>query len=148
VKAKNPKKRLDGKKICLALTSQMQGDLYSYRREKGIESEQELVRQAIASLIYNEYDDNSLKLSGLKDLRESLSQIKDMISVLFKYLDLMHLNLLAYHPEIAGGFKDAAFSSAGARHEKFFSSFRERIRDDPQLFEKILHSYVSGSLDE
>jgi hypothetical protein len=132
--------------VLLSLTAEQENDMKAYRVEKGIESEQELIRQAICSLIY-EYDDNTLKLSGLKDLKESIAQMRDMISVLFMYVDLMHLSTLAYHPEIAGELKEAAFSSAGLRHENFFALFKERIRDDPKLFEKILHDYVTGSLD-
>ena len=148
MKKNNPMtKRLDGKKKLVTLTSRLEEDIRSYCREKGIESESELIRQAIVKYIDGEYDDDTLKLSGLKDIKESLAQIRDMISVLFSYQQLMHLNLLAYHPEIDGELKDAALTSAQNRHEKFFASFRERLRDNPPFFEELLHKYVTGTLD-
>ena len=140
-------KRLDGKKKLVAFTSEMSEDISAYCRKNGIESESELIRQAVVAHIYKEYDDNTLKLVGIKDLKESLTQIKDMLSVLFSYQCLTHLNLLAYHAEIDDEYKGAALSSAELRHEKFFTSFQERLRKDPPFFERILHKYVTGSLD-
>ena len=140
-------KRLDGKKKLISLTSQMEEDIRSYCREKGIESESELIRQAIVSYIDRDYNDNTLKLIGLKDIRESLEQIRDMLSVLYSYQNMMHLNLLAYHPEIAEELKKPAYSSAQNRLDKFFASFRERLKDDPPFFEKLLHAYITGTQD-
>jgi Arc/MetJ-type ribon-helix-helix transcriptional regulator len=141
-------KRLDGKKKLIAFTQEMWDDMRQYCRDKNIESESEFVRQAIVRFIDSEYDDNTLKLSGLKDIREQIALLHDMVSVLFSYQHMMHLNILAYHPEIAEELKAAAFSSAGLRHDKFFASFRDRLRDDPAFFERLLHGYVTGSLDE
>ena len=139
-------KRLDGKKKLIALTARLEEDIRQYCREKRIENESELVRQAIIKYIDTEYDDNTLKLTSLKIVHDKLSQLNDMVSVLFSYLHMMHLNILAYHPEIDDELKDAAFTSATNRQEKFFVSFRERIRDDPAFFEKLLHNYVTGEL--
>ena len=141
-------KRLDGNKKCILFTAQQEEDIKSYCREKGIESQSELIRQAVVKYIDGEYSDNSLKLIGLREIKESLSKLHDMVSVVFSYQHLMHLNILAYHPEIADELKDAALASAKIRHEKFYSSFQERLRNDPPFFEKLLHKYVSGSLDE
>jgi hypothetical protein len=145
-KSKTPK-RLDGKKILVARTARMEKDMRSFCREKGIESENELVRQAIVKYIDGEYDDETLKLSGLKDIKESISQLKDMISVLFSYQHLMHLNLLAYFPEIDESIKDAALSSATVRHERFYAGFQDRLRNDPPFFERLLHKFVTGDLE-
>ena len=141
-------KRLDGKKKLVPLTAQIEQDMRSYCREKGIDSECEFIRQAIVKYMDSDYDDNTLKLTGLKDVREHITQLKDMISVLFNYLHRMHLNLLAYHPEIAEELKDAAYASASNRHEKFLAGFRKRLQDDPAFFERLLHAYVAGTLDE
>jgi hypothetical protein len=141
-------KRLNGKKKLVSLTAQMEEDMRSYCREKGIKSENELIRQAIVHYIDREYDDNTLKLIGLKDIRESLGTMRDILSVLFSYQNMMHLNLLAYHPEIDEELKKAAYSSAQNRLDKFFASFRERLRDDHPFFEKLLHIYMTGELDE
>jgi len=138
-------KRLDGKKILVSLTSQLEEDIYSYCRERGIESQNEFIRQAIAKYLDSDYEDNTLKLISLKNLQEKLSELYDMVSILFSYQHMMHLNTLAYHPEIAHELTDAAFASATNRLEKFFASFRERLRDDPAFFEKLLHIYVTGS---
>ena len=141
-------KRLTGKKMCLALTPQMEADIHSYCRENGIKSENELVRQAIIHYIDKDYDDNTFKLSVLKDVRENLSQLRDMLSVLFTYQDFMHLDHLLYHPPIPEELKEAALSSATFRHGKFFTAFQSRLREDPAFFEKLLHQFVTGSLDE
>ena len=143
----NPAKRLDGKKKLVPLTARMEDDLRQYCREHNIESENELIRQAIVKYLDSEYDDNTLKFAGLKDVQEKTSQLIQMFSVTFSYLLMMHESILAYHPEIADELKDAAFKSASLRQEKFFASFRERIKNDPPFFEKLLHVFVTGSLD-
>ena len=126
----------------------MEEDIRQYCRDKGIESESELIRQAVAKYLDSEYDDNTLKLSGLKDIRESLSKLYDMVSVLFSFLNMMHTSLLAYNPEIPESERKAALASASLRHDKFFEKLRERIKNDPPFFEKLLHGYVTGTLDE
>jgi hypothetical protein len=70
-----------------------------------------------------------------------------MLSVFFNYQNMMHLNWLAYHPEIADEFKDAAYKSAQNRLDKFNESFRKHLQENPPFFEKLLHKYVTGSLD-
>jgi hypothetical protein len=141
------KKRLDGKKKLIALTSGMEADICQYCRENGVESESELIRQAIARFLDSGHSDDTLRLEGLQNIRLSLRRLEDMMNILFKYLHLMHLNILAYHPEIEAPLKDAALSSATGRAGKFFSGFQEQLRGDPPFFEKLLHSYVTGELD-
>ena len=141
------KRRLDGKKKLVATTAQMTADMRSYCLQKGIESESEFIRQAIAHYIGREFDDNTLALSVLKDTRESLSQLRDMVSILFSYVNFMHLNLIGYHPELPEDVKKSAYASAQNRHDRFFASFQKRLKDDPHFFERILHTYVTGALD-
>ena len=126
----------------------MEDDLRQYCRQHGIESESELIRQAIVKYLDADYEDNTLKLTGLKNIQENVSRLFDMVSVLFNYQHLMHLNLLAYHPEIPSELKEAAFSSASVRQDKFFAGFRDRLKNDPPFFEKLLHTYVAGSVDD
>jgi hypothetical protein len=147
VKKRADKKRLDGKKKLVSLTSQMEADLRLYCREKGVGSESELIRQAIVKYLAADYDDGSLNLAALKTVGSDVAQLKDMVRILFGYLRRMHINLLAYHGEIAPEYKDAALSSAANRHEKFFAAFRESLRSDPPFFEKLLHGYVTGEID-
>ena len=135
-------KRLDGKKQLTALTSRMEADMRSFCRDKGIESESELVRQAIGKYIYADYKDETLKLQGLKQTLESIAELKDMIDITFKYIRLMHVNILAYHPDISA-FADAALASANARHDKFFNTFQNSLKNDPPFFERLLHKYYS-----
>jgi len=144
-------KRLDGKKKLVTLTSGMKTDMRSFCRDKGIESESELVRQAIAKYIYADYKDETLKLQGLKQMREALSELKDMIDILFKYVRLMHINILAYHPEIDTRDEqlvNAAFASANVRHDKFFNKFQNSLKNDPPFFERLLHKYYSEENNE
>ncbi|MDR1106247.1 MAG: ribbon-helix-helix domain-containing protein [Treponema sp.] len=138
------KTRLDGKKKLVSLSAELEEGIRAYCRDKGLESESELIRQAIAKFIYADYQDETLKLQGLNDLSKKITELRDMIDLTFKYLRLMHINLLAYQPEIAGEFADTAFTSANARHEKFFTVFRESLKNDPPFFERLLHTYFSG----
>jgi hypothetical protein len=142
-------KRLDGKKKLIALTSEMEGRITGYCREKNIESESELIRQAIVKFISPEdYSDETLKLKGIKDLMAKVEEVRDMTDILFRYMRLMHVNLLSYNAEIDAALADAAFGSAMARHERFFRSFQESLKNDPPFFERLLHTYFSGGPHE
>ena len=141
---KHSKRRLDGKKKIVALTEQMEKDISQYCRDNRIQNESELVRKAIADYIYNDYSDNSLKLSGLKTLQNKIEELRDMIEILFKYTRLMHINILGYNPELDEEFADTAFKSAMMRHNKFFDAFQDSLKSDPPFFERILHKYYSG----
>jgi len=140
-------KRL-GKKKIVYLTTEISEDIHAYCRENGIKSESELIRQAVIAYIDRDYSDNTLKLSGIKNIKDNISQIHDMLSVTFNYLNMMHLNLLAYHSELADGLKDAAYKSSQNRLDKFNESFRNHLKEQPPFFEMLLHKYVTGSLDE
>ena len=140
-------KRLDGKKQITALTSRLESDMRSFCRDKGIESESELIRQAIAKYIYADYKDETLKLQGLKNIEEKLAELRDMMDITFKYIRVMHINLLAYHPEIDPSdtaLVEAAFLSATIRHNKFFEAFQDSLKNDPPFFERLLHKYYTG----
>jgi hypothetical protein len=137
-------KRLDGKKKCLALTSKLEVDMRSFCRNKNIESESELVRQAIANYIYADYSEDTLKLQGMKKIQDQITELKDMIDITFKYLTRFHISMLAYHPEIDPNLVDAAYQSAVARHEKFFKVFQDSQKNDPPFFERVLHTFISN----
>jgi hypothetical protein len=139
-----PSKRL-GKKKIVYLTPEISEDIRLYCRECGIKSESELIRQAVVAYIDKDYSDSTLKLSGIKNIKEALSQTRDMLSIIFNYLNMMHLNLLAYHPPLPEELKDAAYKSSQARLDKFNDSFRNRLKDDPPFFEKILHNFFTES---
>jgi len=139
---KNPK-RLDGKKKLVPFTSRMEADMRSFCRDKGIENESELIRQAIGKYIYADYKDDTLKLQGLKQVQKELTEIRDMVSIIFSYIRLMHINTLAYHPEIDTQFADAAFASANVRHDKFFNAFQNSLKNDPSFFERLLHGFYT-----
>jgi hypothetical protein len=55
----------------------------------------------------------------------------------------MHISTLAYHPDIDAHLADAAFASARNRHDKFFNSFQDSLKNDPPFFERLLHKYYS-----
>ncbi|GMO57917.1 MAG: hypothetical protein Ta2G_17880 [Termitinemataceae bacterium] len=131
------------KKKLIALTKEMYADLSSYCRDRGIESESELIRAAIAKYIYADFQDETLKLQGLNTMSAKLDEMRDMIEIATRYLKKMHINMLSYHGEIPEDLKVAAMSSALMRHEKFFSSFRSDLRSDPSFFEHLLHNYFS-----
>jgi hypothetical protein len=139
-------KRL-GKKKIVYLTAEISEDMRAYCRENGIKSESELVRQAIVAYIDRDYSDSTLKLSGIKNIKDGVSQIRDMLSVLFSYQNTMHMNLLAYHEPLDDSVKDAALKSAQSRLDKFNDFFRNRLKEEPTFFQALLHNFVTGSLD-
>jgi len=141
-------KRLDGKKKLVNLTKQLESDMRFFCRDKNIESESELIRHAISNLIYSDYTDESLKLQGMKKIQEQITELRDMIDIVFKYLVRFHISMLAYHPEIDGQLADAAYLSAVHRHDKFFNALQESMRNDPPLFERLLHKYYSEEKKE
>ena len=136
-------KRLDGKGKLLTFTKKLELDMRTFCRDKGIESESELIRQAIAKYIYADYQDETLKLQGLKITQDQLTELKDMINIVFSYIIIMHKNMLAYHQELSPQVTDAAFVSANTRHEKVFNVFHDSFKNDPPLFERLLHKYYS-----
>jgi hypothetical protein len=140
-------KRLDGNKKLYALTKRLEADMRTYCRDKGIDSESELVRNAIAKYIYADYEDETLKLQALKSLQGKINEVRDMIEISFNYMRAMHIATLAYHPEIDEKLSDAAFASATNRHKKFFDAFQESLKSNPPFFERLLHKYFSGAND-
>ena len=145
---KNKVKRLDGKGKLITLTKKLEIDMRSFCRDKGIESESELVRQAIAKYIYSDYEDETLKLQGIKNTNDQIIEIKDMLNILFSYLRYFHINTLAYHVDIDPEYADAAFLSATNRHEKVFNAFQNSLKNDPPFFERILHKFYSEDNNE
>ncbi|MDR0730418.1 MAG: ribbon-helix-helix protein, CopG family [Treponema sp.] len=141
---KKTAKRLDGKKKLVSLSAELEEGIRAFCRDRGVESESELIRQAVAKYIYADYTDETLKLQGLSDIRKKIEELRDMIDITFRYVRLMHINLLAYQPEIDAELADAALGSAAARHEKFFSAFTDSFRNDPPFFERLLHTYFQG----
>jgi hypothetical protein len=137
-------KRLDGNKKLYALTKRLEADMRTFCRDKGIRSESELVRNAIAKYIYADYEDETLKLQALKSLQEKMGELRDMVEISFNYMRLMHIATLAYHPEIEEKLADAAFASATNRHNKFFDAFQESLKNNPPFFERLLHKFYSG----
>ena len=140
-------KRLDGKNKLVPLTKRMETDMRSFCRDKGIESENELIRQAIGKYIYADYKDETLKLQGLTQMQNKLSELRDMIDILFRYICLMHTSILAYHPEIDSSMTNAAFASAKNRNDKFFNAFQNNLKDEPPFFERLLHNFYSEDLN-
>ena len=136
-------KRLDGKSKVFFYTKKMEADVQAFIRDKNIESENELIRHAISNYIYADYAEDTLKLQGIKKIQDQIIEIKDMIDVTFKFLNLFHISMLAYHPDIDLTQVDAAYNSAKRRHEKFLISFQESLRRDPPFFERLLHKYFS-----
>jgi hypothetical protein len=140
-------KRLDGKKKLVLLTKEMEADLRAFCRDKGIESESELIRQAIAKYIYADCRDDTLKLQGLAGALKILEELRGTLDLFFRYVRLTHINLLAYHPEIDPEFADAAFRSATERHRKMFNAFRDSLKNDPSFFERLLHTFFKETPD-
>jgi len=140
-------KRLDGKKMLTPMTKRLEADMRSFCRDKGVKSQSELVRHAIAQYIYSDYSDETLKLQGLKRLQEQVAELRDMLDIAFNYMRLMHVSTLAYHPAIDPSLTDAAFRSANERHDKFFEAFQGSLKNNPPFFERLLHAYFSEAPD-
>jgi len=147
-KKPNNTKRLDGKSKCIAFTKKMELDMLAFLRDKNIESESELIRQAIGKYIYSDYEEDTLKLQGMKKIQDQITELKDMLDVEFKYLVRFHISMLAYHPEIDSSLAESAYLSATSRHDKFFNALQISMRHDPPFFERLLHKYYSEEIKE
>jgi len=141
-------KRLDGKNKLVNFTAKLRADMRSFCRDKNIESESELIRQAVGNLIYSDYTDETLKLQGMKKIQDQITELRDMIEIEFKYMVRFHISMLAYHSEIDSQLVDAAYLSAVHRHDKFFNALQDSLRNDPPLFERLLHKYYSEGKKE
>jgi len=75
-------KRLDGRKKLISLTSKMEADIRSFRRDRGIQSDSELIRKAIAKYIYTDYKDVTLNRYIMKQIQELFARCQ--LSVTFK----------------------------------------------------------------
>ena len=137
------KTRLDGKKKLVAFTKTMEIDMHSFMRDKNIESESELIRQAVGNYIYSDYTDETLKLQGMKKIQAQNEEIRDMIDILFKFLERVHVSLLAYHPEIDQQLVDSAYISATHRNDKVIKALRGSLKNDPPFFERLLSTYFT-----
>jgi len=143
MKKKNNKQRLDGKKILVSLTKTMEHDIHSFVRDKNIESENELIRQAVGNYIYSDYADETLKLQGMKKIQTQIEEMRDMIEIIFRFLERVHISLLAYHPELDPHVVDSAFMSATHRNDKVISSLKGSLKNDPSFFERLLSTYYT-----
>jgi len=140
------KKELFVKSIHVKLTDEQYNYIESFRREKNLESNSELIRQAVISYIGRDTSDTTLKLQAAKKTQDKTDELRDMIDVLFRYVRLMHINLLGYHPQIDEEFSEDAFKSAIERHGRFFEAVQDSLKNDPAFFERLLHNYFSGSI--
>jgi len=147
-KRPNNTKRLDGKSKCITFTKKMEEDMRTFLREKNIESESELIRYAISAYIYRDYEEETLKLQGMKKIQDQITELKDMIDVTFKYLIRFHISMLAYHPEIDGSLAETAYLSATSRHEKFYKALQTSLKHDPPFLTRLLHTYFSEEIDK
>jgi len=75
-------KRLDGRKKLVALTSKMEADMRSFRMDKGIKNDSELIRMAIAKYIYTDFKDGTMNRHIMKQIQEMFSRCQ--LSITFK----------------------------------------------------------------
>jgi hypothetical protein len=122
--------------------------MQTYCIENNIKSESDLVRRAIEHYCIDRgYDDNSLQLQGIKNLESKIEELKYMISILFNYTHMAHESNLLYHAELDKNQIDTAIDSAQFRIGTFYKAFQQRLRDNPVIFDKLLHDLFSGSLN-
>jgi metal-responsive CopG/Arc/MetJ family transcriptional regulator len=136
-------KRMYPVKKLLSLSAEQDDKLRAYKRERGIESESELIRQAVIKYIEPDYGEETLKLSGIKDIQKDIRRLNDMLSLMFIYMRKMNESFFAYHPEIDDTLKSAALQSAKIRNDRFFESFKMNIQQDSSFFEQLLHTYFT-----
>jgi hypothetical protein len=137
------------KTLLVKFTDEQYKNIEAYTHFNDIENTSELIRHAVQSYIERDSSNNTLQLKAAKANKDILVEIRDMLDMIFRYVRLMHINLLAYHPEIEDPeLKKAAASSANARHAKFFENFRASLMNDPAFFQRILHVFISEDKSE
>ncbi|MDR2509484.1 MAG: hypothetical protein LBC77_02440 [Spirochaetaceae bacterium] len=132
---------------CYIISDELDKNIKAHCLENNIESESEFVRYALTSFFDRSASAENLLFDAVKTLKVRIGELEKMNAVIFSYLQKMHQNLLAYHAEIDGEYKDAAFHSAKERNERFFKSFKNSLKDEPAFFEKLLHDYFTGEDD-
>jgi Arc/MetJ-type ribon-helix-helix transcriptional regulator len=145
---KKPQSRLNGKKKLIAFTKEMETDIRMYCRTKAITNESDFIRAAVSYYLDNEFDDRTVMFENMKALEKKVQGLHDMLELSFRYLRFMHINLLAYLPEIDQDLSGAAIKSASKRHDKFFDTFRESLRSEPPFLERLLHTYFMEDEDD
>jgi hypothetical protein len=132
---------------CYIISNELDNNIKAHCLENNIESESEAVRYALTRFFDNSASSENLLFDTVKTLKARVSELEKMNTVIFSYLQKMHQNLLAYHAEIDGEYKEAAFKSAKERGERFFKSFKNSLKDEPAFFEGLLHDYFTGEHD-
>jgi hypothetical protein len=125
------------------LTKRQHALLKSYMAGKGIDSQSELIRQAILDFIGRDANDSTLQLQASRRLEKEVRELRDMVDVLFRFVCYANVNMLGYHPEIPEEMAASAFDDAKRRHDTFFRSFQKTLEADPSFFERLLHNYYS-----
>lgn len=132
---------------CYIIADELDKNIKAHCLENNIESESEFVRYALTRFFDRSASSENLLFDTVKTLKARIGELEKMNTIIFSYLQKMHLNLLVYHAEIDEEYKDAAFHSAKNRNERFFNNFKSSLKDDPAFFEGLLHDYFTGGDD-
>jgi hypothetical protein len=135
------------KHIHIKLTGEQYNMVTWYMKNNGLDNMSELCRQAILKEVAQ--DDHTLLMKSQKRGNDTLEEIKNMLEIIFIYLRTMFTNELCYMPEIDGDeMKAAAEESANRREKKMFAAFRQNIKNNSPLFERLLHVYFTDGADK
>jgi len=77
-------KRFDGKGKLVKLTAKMEKDMRLYCQSRGIKSESDLVRQAIAAYIYSDFAGKTLKPEGADEMCKQIKELRNTLDRIFK----------------------------------------------------------------
>ena len=132
----------------LYLTDEIANLLRSHCLENNIESENELIRAAIVHYVKRGYEDSTFHISTLKSVEDKTASLQKQTTMIFNYIHLMHQSLLCYLPELDDSLHEAAVKSAKYRADYFMNSFVNNLKKDSSMFQGLLHSFVTGELDE
>jgi len=77
-------KRLDGKGKLVRLTAAMEKDMKVFCKKRGIKSENELVREAIAAYIYTDPNSTALNVYSMEELCRKIDMVQSSFNRVFR----------------------------------------------------------------
>jgi hypothetical protein len=132
-------------KIYARISTELMKHIKAFCLRHNIKNHSEFLRYAITQTLTPDIEDPELVFQSLKQLHEKIHTLEVQEEILFNFLAFFIRNQFAYHSEIPDSMKQAASDSAVQRYSKFFTAFKESLKQAPSLFESLLADYLEDA---